>query len=262
MKNGIMYKYNLFFLSFILTLISIITVPAQKIVYPKNSPEWLIDMFFKQTHFPEKEKYLFGEMLRDVNYPTIGEELNGRANVIFRKVELDNRIGVYSVVVKDNGSIANFYSYLINVSGTWKIEAVRKFQLPKFVYSVVDSLSQISNLPDSSSSLLKMLKLVTGTDDDLKLYLSDNINDFYNAVGAFENQRKEDLKILMDKLNMDSIFMDQIYPQCIFILLGGFGRLEVGYIYCTNKSAIPKVSPERFIYIEEVLPNWYVYRAM
>jgi hypothetical protein len=223
-----MYKFNLFLLGFIFVLVSFINVFAQKSIYPKNSPEWLIDMFFKQTQFTEKEKYFYGEMLQDANYPTIGEELHGRANVIFRKVELNNRKGVYSVVIKDNGSTANFYCYLSNVSGTWKIEAVRKFQLPKFVYSAVDSLSQISNLPDSSSSLLNMLKLVTGTDDDLKLYLSDNINDFYNTVGAFENQRENDLRILMDKLNMDSIFMDQIYPQCIFILIGGFGRLEVG----------------------------------
>ncbi len=262
MKNKLMYKYNLFLLSFILTLISFTTVPAQKSIYPKNSPEWLIDMFFKQTQFPEKEKYFSGEMMQDVNYPTIGEELNGRATVTFRKIELNNRTGVYGIVIKDDGSTANFYSYVRNISGNWKIEAVRKFQLPGFVYSSADSLSRIENLPDSAASLLKTLKLIVGTDKQLKLFLSENIDDFYNIVGAFDNKRADDLNFLMNKLNLEYIFIDETYPQSIFILIGGFDKIEVGYIFSKNKSAVPRISPEQFIYIEEVLPNWYVYRAM
>jgi hypothetical protein len=66
----------------------------------------------------------------------------------------------------------------------------------------------------------------------------------------------------MNKLNLEYIYMDENYPQCIFILVGGFDRLEVGYIFSKNKSSVPKISLGRFIYIEEVLPNWYVYRAI
>ncbi len=257
-----MYKYKLLLLSFILSLISFVTVPAQKSVDPKNSPEWLVDMFFKQTQFLEKEKYFTGEMMQDVSYPTIGEELNGRAEVIFRKIELNNQTGVYGIVIKDDGNTANFYCYVSNISENWKIEAVRKFQLPGYIYSSADSLSQIENLPDSVSSLLKILKLLIGSDEQLKLFLSENINDFYNIVGAFDNKREDDLDFLMTKLNLEYIFTDEIYPQCIFILVGGFGRIEVGFIFSKNKSSVPKISPEQFIYIEEVLPNWYIYRAM
>ncbi len=262
MKYRVMYKYNLLLLSFILSLISFVTVPAQKSVYPKNSPEWLVGMFFKQTQFPEKEKYFTGEMMQDVSYPTIGEELNGRAEVIFRKIELNNQTGVYGIVIKDDGNTANFYCYVSNISENWKIEAVRKFQLPGYIYSSADSLSRIKNLPDSVSSLLKILKLLVGTDEQLKFFLSENINDFYNIVGAFDNKRADDLNFLMNKLNLEYIFIDEIYPQCIFILVGGFGRIEVGFIFSKNKSSVPKISPEQFIYIEEVLPNWYIYRAI
>jgi len=257
-----MYKYKLFLFILILSLISFITVPAQKSVYPKNSPEWLVDMFFNQTQFPEKEKYLSGEMMLDVNYPTIGEELDGRAIVTFRKIKLINQIGIYGVVIKDDGNTANFYCYVRNISGSWKIESIRKFQIPGFIYTSADSLSRIENLPDSVSSLLKTLKLIIGTDEQLKLFLSENINDFYNITGAFDNKRTDDLIFLMNKLNLEYIFIDEIYPQCIFILVGGFDRIEVGYIFSKNKSSVPKISPERFIYIEEILPNWYVYRAI
>jgi hypothetical protein len=257
-----MNKYNVFLLSLFFSLISISTAPAQKSIYPKNTPEWLVDMFFKQTQFPDKEKYLSGEMMQDVNYPTIGEELDGRATVTFRKIELINQAGVYGIVIKDDGNTVNFYCYVRNISGNWKIEAVRKFQLPGFIYSSADSLSRIENLPDSVLSLLKTLNLIIGTDEQLKLFLSENINDFYNITGAFDNKRADELIFLMNKLNLEYIYMDENYPQCIFILVGGFDRLEVGYIFSKNKSSVPKISLGRFIYIEEVLPNWYVYRAI
>jgi hypothetical protein len=257
-----MQKYNLFFLSLIFSLISSVTVSGQTSIYPKDSPEWLVDMFFKQTHFPEKDKFLTGEMAQDVNYPTIGEELNGSATVTFRKIELINQTGVYGIVIKDDGNTADFYCYLRNISGNWKIEAVRKFQLPYFIYSSIDSLSMIENPNDSTASLLKVLKLLIGTDEQLKLFLTENINDFYNITGAFDNKSADDLKFLMNKLNLDYIFIDETYPQCIFITVGGFDRIEVGYIFSKNKSSVPKISPNRFIYIEEVLPNWYVYRAI
>jgi len=201
-------------------------------------------------------------MMLDVKYPTIGEELEGRATVNFRKIESKNRTAIYGIIIKDDGNTANFYCYLRNISGSWKIDAVRKFQLPGFIYSSVDSLSRIENLPDSVSSLLKFLKLLIGTDEQLKLFLSENINDFYNIAGAFDSKRVDDLNLLMNKLNLEYIYIDDVYPQCTFILVGGFDRIEVGYIFSKNKSSVPKISPKRFIYIEEVLPNWYVYRAI
>ena len=77
----------------------------------------------KERPAAEKDKFLAGEMMLDVKYPTIGEELDGRATATFRKIELINRTSVYGVVIKDDGNTANFYCYLRNISGSWKIEA-------------------------------------------------------------------------------------------------------------------------------------------
>jgi len=255
-------KINYFLLNFLLSLSLYINISAQDIIFPQNSPEWLVDMFFKQTYFPDKELYFIGDMLEDVNYPTIGEELNGRGNVLFRAVEHNDRNAVYSIDIKDTKSNVNFYCYLQKVSGNWKIGAVRKFEFPDFIYSSADSLSRIENLPDSVSSLLGSLKLMTGSDENLKTFLSENINVFYNIVRTFNNNETEILKFHMSKLNLDYIFMDDLYPGCIFILPGKFNRIEVGFIYSKNNSALPKITPGRYIYIEEVLLNWYVFRAM
>lgn len=66
----------------------------------------------------------------------------------------------------------------------------------------------------------------------------------------------------MNKCSVESIFYDDLYPECIFILIGKLDRFEIGYIYSVKKSSLPVITPKRFIYIEEVLPKWFVYRAM
>jgi len=235
---------------------------AQQNYYKSGSPDWLVDMFFKQTQFPNKENYLSGEMLKDAKNPTIGEELNGGANVTIKQFEAVNGKSVYGINIGGNRNSANFYCFLSNISGSWKIEAIRKFQVPAFIYDAVDSLSRIKNLPDSVASLLKSLELVVGSDEELQNYLAENINDFYNLVGAFQNKATERLNELMSRLALDYIFTDKNYPNCIFVSIAQFGRQEAGFIYSTNKAGLPQISPERFIYIDNVLPNWYVFRAM
>ena len=249
-------------LTYIFTLnISFIGL-AQQNNYKEGSPAWLVDMFFKQLQFPDKENYLSGEMIKDLKNPTIGEELNGKGNVVFKQVESEGNKCVYRIYIGGSDKAANFYCFMSDISGNWKIEAIRKFQVPAFIYDAVDSLSQIGNLPDSVSSLLKSLKLIVGPDDDLQKYLMENIDNFYNLVGAFQNKATEKLNELMGSLNMSSIFTDENYPKCIFVSITEFGRKETGYIYCTNRANLPQISPERFIYLENVLPNWFVFRAM
>ena len=246
----------------LLTYIFTLGISFTGIAQQKGSPAWLVDMFFKQSQFLDKGNYLSGEMIKDLKNPTIGEELNGKGNVVFKQVESEGSKCVYRIFIGGSDKAANFYCFMSDISGKWKIEAIRKFQVPAFIYDVVDSLSQIGNLPDSVSSLLKSLKLIVGSDDDLQKYLMENINNFYNLIDTFQNKATEKLNELMSSLNMNSIFTDENYPKCIFVSITEFGRQEAGYIYCGNRANLPQISPDRFIYIENVLPNWYVFRAM
>jgi len=36
----------------------------------------------------------------------------------------------------------------------------------------------------------------------------------------------------------------------------------MGYFYSGESSSLPKISPNQFIYIEEILPKWYLYRII
>jgi hypothetical protein len=255
---------NKYYLSAVIILFPILittNLTAQS-YFPENTPEWLVDMFFKQSQFPDKMEYLTGEMIEDAKFPTIGEELKGFADVTFRKIDKKVHSAAYAVDISGNSSKALFYCFLRNESGTWKIYAVRKFQLPKFIYTAVDSLERISNPKEFDQLLLGSLKLLTGSDEDLKSYLSGNINDFYKIMTAFENNDTNALNRVMDELNLEYVYVDKLYPGSVFIMLGSFGSIEVGFIYAKSGSVVPEISPNRFIYLEETLARWYVYRAM
>jgi len=62
-----------------------------------GSPEWPVDMFFNKTSFPDKPNYYSGEMLSEINEPTIGEELNGKGEVAFRRIKATNDESVFAV---------------------------------------------------------------------------------------------------------------------------------------------------------------------
>jgi hypothetical protein len=251
-----------FIFCIILFLFPSLHTNAQGSIYPKGSTLWLVDMFFNQPYFPEKEKYYSGEMLQDVNYPTIGEEDFQSDSISYRKIAANNQAEVYSITITKYYDSRYFYCYLFNDAGTWKIDAIRKFQLPAFIHEVADSLTRTEQAPDTTLNLQRMLELMTSSDEELKTYLSDNVNSFYTIINDFENNRPIKLKTLMNQFGLESIYYDDLYQGCIFIMIGKIDRFEIGYIFSPNKSALPGITPQRFIYIEEILPKWFVYRVM
>jgi hypothetical protein len=235
---------------------------AQKLFYAEGSPDWLVDMFFVQTSFEDKDKYYSGEMVEETNQLTIGEELQGNALVEFNNLLNDGQQAVYSVQVTANEKVIDFYCYLHAEAKVWKISAIRRFLLPKFMYTAADSLSNLDILSQEDSSVYVMLKLMTSNDVKLKEYLNQNINNLNNLVVSFSSDDDEGIKDWLSFLKMNAVFRDQKYPGCIFIQIGAFETREVGFIYTEENFSLPPISPNNFIYLEKVLPNWYVYRII
>lgn len=251
---------------YIFSLVLIFLYPqsllAQEITFPDGSPEWLIQMFFKSENFPEKEKYFTGEMKDEVTYPTIGEELNGKGEVYFYLFSSGENQNAFAVNLKVNSTDIDFYCYLVNSPEGWKIEAVRRFIFPRFIYTAADSLSKLSSLSESDSSTLKLLNLMTSTDEYLKNYLKNRIDKFERLLQYFSENNAEMIKEKINELTLYGIFKDEAYPGCIFIQIAGIESREIGYIFKPENSELPVISPRQFIYIGEVLPGWYLYRLI
>ena len=228
----------------------------------KGSPEWLVDMYFMQAQFTGKANYFSGGMKEEASEPTIGEELNGSANISYREIISENMKAVYAVEVKLDKGVIDFYCYMLNTDEGWKIEAVRRFLLPGFIYSAKDSLTQINNLSFSDTKLLELVNLLTSSDAELKKYLRDNLNDFYKLILYIEDEDDKNIQNLLNRLNIDAVYQDDKFPACIFLQVGAFDKTEMGYFYSGESSSLPEISPDRFIYIEEILPKWYLYRII
>ncbi len=244
-------KLFLLFISFIS-----ISIFAQS----ELNSDQLIEKYFKDNSFPDKENYLIDEMSEHPNTPSIGEELAGSATISYYPIQSTRDGAVYNINIKKEGSSANFYCYLVNEKG-WKISAIRKFILRVYIYSALDSLSGLKNPNPQDKTLLKTLQLITSDDQNLKNHLKENLPDFTKLIQYYKSSDKEKASELMHKLVSQGIFEDKNYPGCFFIPIGSVGTSEVGYFFTRGESH-PIISPNNFIYIEKVAEGWYVYKLM
>ncbi len=224
------------------------------------NPDQLVEKYFKDSSFPDKENYLIDEMSEQSKTPSIGEELTGSVSISYYPIQSTSEGAVYNINIKKEGSSANFYCYLVNENG-WKISAIRKFILPVYIYSALDSLSGIKNPKPQDETLLNTLQLITSDDQNLKNHLKENLPDYTKLIQYYKSSDKEKANELMHKLGCQGIFEDKNYPGCVFIPIGSVGTSEVGYFFSRGESR-PIISPNNFIFIEKVAEGWYVYKLM
>jgi len=246
-------------ISFFILLFSIQILSQQ---FSQGSPEWLVDTFFGKTNFPDKAYYYLGEMLNESDQPTIGEELKGNAEISFHQIKAAVNEIVFAIEVKHDQKVIDFYCFLTKQDNGWKIFAIRRFLLPDFIYTVRDSVSEISSFSSNDSSFYLSIKLFTMTDSDLKNYLKTNLNKFQELVNYFNNNMGDEVDKGLISVGCNAIYGDKIYPGCVFIQILTFENMEAGFIQAADSVLLPEISVGKFIYIEEVSAGWFVYRMM
>ena len=245
---------------FAFILLFAIQITAQQFL--PDSPEWLVEVFFSKSSFPDKSNYYYGEMLKDVNNLTIGEELNGKGNIQFHKIKDANDESFFAIEVSVDDKVIDFYCFLVKQIEGWKISSIRRFLLPDFIYIVEDSLSNLSSLSANDSTFYLSLKLFTMNDAELKNYLNAHVTELKELVSYFDREQSDKIKLKLSSLGCNAIFKDRNYPGCVFIQILVFEKMEVGFLYSNDSSELPKISPKDFIYIEEVAPGWFIYRII
>jgi hypothetical protein len=246
---------------FCLILIAVSSLFPQQ--YTEGSPEWLVHEFFNSSSFLKKSNYYTGEMITDKELPTIGEELSdSNAQALFYKVKEEGDIQIFTVELELNEQVIDFYCYLKSVDNIWKIEAIRRFLLPGFLYSIRDSLSILSSPSAADINLQKTLELFTMNNARLKNYLSNNVDELLNVVWYFNQNESKEANTSLSSLGCNAVYKDNRFSNCVFIQINSFERMEAGFIYATDSSTIPPMSSTEFIYVEQVLPDWFIYRIM
>ncbi len=251
-----MKKY--FFLLVLILLLVSITINAQ-VLFQTGSPEWLVNKFFAEQNFPDKGSFFIDEMIDQISYPSIGEELKGEAKISQREIERSSDEAVFSVNISKINEQKDFYCYLKNKDG-WKISAIRAFILPGYVHLLADSIMRDPDLPDSTKSIVNSIRLLSGTDENLKEYFKINFNEFKNLLELFNSEKDSEIKLSLQKLNLSGAYkLDQL-SDCIYFSILEVNYLDAGYIYCTDKSKLPEIDPNKYIIVDEVIKDWYIYR--
>jgi hypothetical protein len=250
---------------FLLNILVFVLLSAQQLLpqqFSTGSPEWLVDMFFGKSSFPDKANYLTGELIEESNEKTVGEELNGKAKVSFHQIKATNSTCVFAVEVQTETKTIDFYSYLIKDVDEWKMTAVRRFLLPAFIYTARDSLLNLNTLPPGDSVFLLSLQLFTASDQELKNYLTSNRESFEDLIALFINNEKDEANNVLASVGCNAIYTDKKYPGCTFIQILRFENMEAGFINAADSILLPAISFEDFIYLEAVTQGWFIYRIM
>ncbi|HSL89256.1 MAG TPA: hypothetical protein VK870_08135 [Ignavibacteriaceae bacterium] len=228
-------------------------------VYQADSPEWLVNQFFSAANFPDRAKYFTDEMAQQLQYPTIGEELQGQATIKFREIHNKNLDAVFSVNISTQNDQKDFYCYLKNEDG-WKISAIRSFIIPVYYHQLADSILNDKSLPASEKWIAHSIRLLAGTDEKLKENLKLNFTEFKDILARFLNEPGEEIKPMLQQHYLSSVFKPDQLAECVYFSIMEINYIEAGYIYCTDKTKIPPINPGDFILVEEIVKDWYLYR--
>lgn len=239
------------------------------------------------------KKYLSSEVINDISddyccemleyykdQPNFGSQISSKTKISYRKLEENQHRSVYCVLLEDSSQSSDFYIHMKNENG-WKIEAVRALALPGFVFMLLDSIKTMDTIPDSMKMFYNRILMATKTDAQLKEYFKMKYKDYEKLLNLFSSHPEikfinnsnnygpdnldEELitqvKSDLNNLSIDCIERDDQYNGLTFFIVFGMLDNEVGFFCADENAEIPKISSSRFIYIEKIFGNWYIYKT-
>jgi uncharacterized membrane protein YciS (DUF1049 family) len=208
--------------------------------YQHNSPEWLVYQFFSASSFPDKSNFFTDEMIKQINYPSIGEELRGEGTSKLKEIQRSNDEAVFSVNISKHNDQKDFYCYLKNQNG-WKISAIRTFIIPAYYHQLADSIMNDAALPDSTKTIAHSIRLLAGNDENMKNHLKLNLLEFKRLLDHFRNGADTESHTMLQKLYLSSLYKPDQLIDCFFFVILEINYLEAGYIYCNDKLRFRKL---------------------
>jgi hypothetical protein len=255
-------------------------------VEDRDSPGWVVDMFYGRPAFPERAQHITGEFKAHyAEAPTLGSLMPPNARVSSHALLSDSLRAVIATNVSGQFRAQDWYTYLRRVDGTWKIEAVRTLSFPRAHYVILDTLESRrahGMLPDSLVPTFETMRLAVRPDSGLKRYLTEHraamqqlaerfaataglvaisVDGDVGPPGVVAEAQRRSLIAAMRELRLGALLKDQRSPACVFMKIGGVGDNHVGFIYAPGGCVRPPMSPAEFIYVEEVAPHWLVYKT-
>ena len=130
---------------------------------------------------------------------------------------------------------------------------------------------------EPAADMLARMLLAVSTDAQLRQYFIDNEEAFRRLaaeVGRYPSLRQvtnsgrmepkvEAARPLVGQMRQLGIrvITPAARPGCTFFGIAGVADNEVGYLYAAPGCTVPEISPGPFIYVEQVAPDWFLYKT-
>lgn len=224
------------------------------------SEESLVSQFFGQSGIADKESVYTGEMLEHyLDKPTLGEGLPGGIDIKYRLLEKTEEQSTYAVILTKGDQSQDWYIYFHNDKGVRQISTVRNLALPGLFFMGLQELSVKSQRTNKEEYQYQNMLLTIKSDSELKDYLINNVSVFNKVVEL----AKTDLSAaneLAKTLYLNFVRRDAASGN-IDINIGGIIDNSVGYMFVPDGSQPPGLSPDNYIYIEQVEKQWFIYKT-
>jgi hypothetical protein len=244
-----------------------------------NDHRWVVEQFFFAPVWREKTQYYTGEMKAHYADGKSMGEFGARARrSSLRLIKSGSSEAIYAVEVFEGCRAHDWYAYLNKEGTVWRLAAVRTLALPPFFFLLLDSLDGRKPLPDSLTRMVENMRLTAHSDLELKTFFASQramleaIADGFSRETAHSIAAAPDglkaptsalrsLATQLSVLHFRGAWRDSELPGCVFLEIGGMIDNEVGFVRCRSRATPPSMSPKRFILVESVVSDWYLYRT-
>lgn len=154
------------------------------------------------------------------------------------------------------------YCFLKRIDAMWTIIAVKTMPYLTELRSARDALDRIEQRTPEQEAELARYRLLTGADAGLRAYAVQNEPILRRIVDLYQAGKRSQALKLARTINVVEIDEgDDDGSARIEFLLGGLHDTAVGIMYVPRRDDLPLLTPSGFIYVEEVLPSFSVFRS-
>jgi hypothetical protein len=238
-------------------LILLVVVQSPRLAGDTSSRA-VVEAFFSPKGIVEKSKVYKGEMLKFASTPTMGEYLGADASKEYRVLSETDNSSVYGVTVRTKANVQDWYAFVANDSGVWKLAAVRTLAQTGLIATVVANLSRQTGRTAEQEWTLKNSQLTLSSDSELKQYLRVNLAQFDSLANSIRSHRADEAtaarNLLLSTTRLETSGM-------ITLTVGGILDNTVGFLNVPDTIQPPSMDPSGFIYVEHAVNRWYVFKT-
>jgi hypothetical protein len=228
----------------------------------ENTPESLVRAFFSKNGIDNKPAVYTGELLElRTTQPTLGQLLRETVTIKVRPLKTKRADAVYAVEVDNSGSGADWYVFLREESGIWKLEAVRALSLTGPIEAEVKRLNPLRSRSAEAERLYQHYALTIARDTQLKDYVRTHVAQLEELAQLARAGKHAEATMIAKERSLLHVENLPENTAIVQIAVGGILDNTVGFMCVPPGMKVPDMSPSDYIYIEHVIGSWYVYKT-